>query len=178
MIPRNLTDAELLLLGLVAEMPRHGYQVEQVIQERGMREWTQLGFSSIYFVLGQLEKIGLVKARKPAGPKTKKVFSITPAGRRVLAVQSLSALRSIRPAHSSVLLGLIHWPMLPHQEALAALEARRAAISLEIRRLDDLRLRSQYLPDFVEALFEHSVGQLAAELTWATQTMDYMKTKP
>ena len=45
-----LTDSELLLLGLVAEMPRHGYELEQVIEQRGMREWTQIGFSSIYFV--------------------------------------------------------------------------------------------------------------------------------
>ena len=59
---KRLTDAELLLLGLVAEMPRHGYELDQVIQQRGMREWTQIGFSSIYFVLGKLEKLGLAAA--------------------------------------------------------------------------------------------------------------------
>ena len=58
-MPVNLTDAELLLLGLVSEMPRHGYELEQVIETRGMREWTQVGFSSIYFVLGKLEKAAL-----------------------------------------------------------------------------------------------------------------------
>ena len=30
---KELTDAELLVLGLVAEMPRHGYQLEQVIEQ-------------------------------------------------------------------------------------------------------------------------------------------------
>jgi DNA-binding PadR family transcriptional regulator len=30
-----LTDTELLLLGLVAEMPRHGYQIDQVIEQNG-----------------------------------------------------------------------------------------------------------------------------------------------
>ena len=63
---KSLTDAELLVLGLVAEMPRHGYELEQVIEERGMREWTQIGFSSIYFVLGKLKKMRLVTAKKPA----------------------------------------------------------------------------------------------------------------
>ena len=66
---KDLTDAELLLLGLVAEMPRHGYELDQVIEERGMREWTQIGFSSIYFVLGKLQKLGLVTAKKPAGAR-------------------------------------------------------------------------------------------------------------
>lgn len=65
-----LSDAELLALGLVAEMPRHGYELEQVIEERGMREWTQIGFSSIYFVLGKLEKAGLVKARNCSGKQS------------------------------------------------------------------------------------------------------------
>ena len=66
---KDLTDAEMLVLGLVAEMPRHGYQLEQVIEERGMREWTQIGFSSIYFVLSKLETMKLVAAKRPAEAK-------------------------------------------------------------------------------------------------------------
>jgi DNA-binding PadR family transcriptional regulator len=41
MYMRDLTDSELLVLSLVAEMPRHGYELEQIIEKRGMREWTQ-----------------------------------------------------------------------------------------------------------------------------------------
>jgi DNA-binding PadR family transcriptional regulator len=43
-----MTNAELAILSLVAEQPRHGYEIEQVIEEREMREWTEIGFSSIY----------------------------------------------------------------------------------------------------------------------------------
>jgi DNA-binding PadR family transcriptional regulator len=43
----KLTDAELTVLGLVAEVPRHGYELEAIVAERGIREWTALGFSSI-----------------------------------------------------------------------------------------------------------------------------------
>ena len=71
MAVKDLTDAELLVLGLVAEMPRHGYQLDQVIEQRCMREWTQIGFSSIYFVLGKLEKMRLVTAKRPAEAKSK-----------------------------------------------------------------------------------------------------------
>jgi len=39
----------------VAEQPKHGYQIEQDITTRGMREWTEIGFSSIYYVLNKLE---------------------------------------------------------------------------------------------------------------------------
>jgi DNA-binding PadR family transcriptional regulator len=37
----------LTLLGLLAEKPRHGYELEEVIIARGMRDWTEIGFSSI-----------------------------------------------------------------------------------------------------------------------------------
>ena len=54
----TLTNSELAILGLVAEHPRYGYQVEQDIAARGMREWTEIGFSSIYYVLNKLEAAG------------------------------------------------------------------------------------------------------------------------
>src|SRR5262245_7829845 len=119
---KTLTDAELLLLGLVAEMPRHGYQIDQVIEQRGMREWTQIGFSSIYFVLGKLQRRGLVTAKTPRSAnisaKARKVYSVTRAGRRTLTGQTIAALRDVQPAYSSVLLGMINWAALERDQAL------------------------------------------------------------
>jgi DNA-binding PadR family transcriptional regulator len=175
---RALTDAELLVLGLVAEMPRHGYELEQVIEQRGMREWTQIGFSSIYFVLGKLEKLQLVAAETPTGPKAKKVFRVTEAGRMTLVDQSLAALRIVRPSYGSVLLGMAHWPVLERDAALGALKERGAAVDAELNRLGDIQVAQQPLPDYVEALFDYALGQLRAEAKWVRQTLDYMTTKP
>jgi DNA-binding PadR family transcriptional regulator len=178
MMARRLTDAELLVLGLVAEMPRHGYELEQVIEQRGMREWTQIGFSSIYFVLGKLERVELVAAEKPAGEKAKKAFRITDAGRATLVEQSLAALRTVRPSYGSVLLGMAHWPALERDAALAALRGRGEAVEAEIKRLGDIQVAQQPLPDFVEALFDYALGQLRAEAAWVAQTLGYMECKP
>src|SRR5262245_49644890 len=160
---KALTDAELLLLGLVAEMPRHGYEIDHEIERRGMREWTQIGFSSVYYVLGRLEQAALVRSKEPDGAKAKKTFSITAAGRRALRARTLTALRSHRPTYSSVLLGMIHWPILGREEALDALQARGAQVEAELGRLADIQADQQPLPDFVEALFDFSIGQLRAE---------------
>ena len=175
---RNLTDAELLVLGLVAEMPSHGYQLEQVIEERGMREWTQIGFSSIYFVLGKLKKMRLVTAKRPAGAKAKKIYAVTDNGRGALVMQTHTALRNVRPTYSSVLLGMIHWPVLERTAALDALRARGDAIKAELRRLRNIQIDQQPLPDFVDALFDFSAGQVEAESEWIARTLDYMKCKP
>ena len=176
--PKDLTDAESLVLGLVAEMPRHGYELEQLIEQRGMREWTQIGFSSIYFVLGKLEKMRLVKAKKPAEPKTKKTYTVTDKGRKTLVTQTIAALENVRPTYSSVLLGMIHWPVLTRDMALGTLQARSGAVEAEMARLGKIQIDQQPLPDFVEALFDFSTGQLRAESEWIARTLDYMKCKP
>ena len=175
---KDLTDSELLVLGLVAEMPRHGYELEQVIEQRGMREWTQIGFSSIYFVLGALEKKGLVKAETPASAKAKKRYAMTKGGKRMLVHQTLTALTSVRPTSSSLLMGMMHWSVLTRDQALAALQTRKEAVAKELQRLEDIHFEQQPLPDHVDAMFDFSIGQLKAEAEWIAKTLDYMQTKP
>ena len=178
MTAKDLTDSELLVLGLVAEMPRHGYELEQVIEKRGMREWTQIGFSSIYFVLGKLETKGLVKAETPATAKAKKNYKMTRTGEKKLLLQTLTALKIVRPTYSSLLMGMIHWPVLTRDQALDALQTRKEAVAKELERLETIHFEKQPLPDYVDAMFDFSIGQLRAEAEWIAKTLDYMKTKP
>jgi DNA-binding PadR family transcriptional regulator len=89
-----MTNAELAVLSLVAEQPRHGYEIERVIEERGMREWTEIGFSSIYYLLKKLEREGLIEgqlAETGRGP-ARKVYRLTPAGHEAARAGVLEAL--------------------------------------------------------------------------------------
>lgn len=164
-----MTNAELAILGLVVEQPRHGYEIEGVIEARGMRDWTEMGFSSIYYLLKKLEDKGLVSAElAPAegrGP-ARKVFSATEQGRSVWAQQSLEILYT--PAHQPTpfLLGLAALPAFPPAEVLAALESRRAQMQ---ERLDSMLAsaeRQQPLPPHVAAMFDYSRTLLEAEIGW------------
>ena len=176
MVEKSLTDSELMLLGLVAEMPRHGYELEQVIEERGVREWAQIGFSSIYFVLGKLEKRALVAARKPAGPKAKKQFTITPDGQAVLAEQSLAALRDISQSQTALMMAhdALAVPV-PKPEAIEALAARKTALLERIEYLETERFRRQPLPDYVDRSFDLLQCRLRAELDWLVETKNYFE---
>ena len=178
MSKKELTDSELLVLGLVAEMPRHGYDLEHVIAERAMREWTQIGFSSIYYLLNKLEKKGLVEAKAPASAKAKKIYNMTAAGEEALVNQTLAALSTIRPTYSSLLMGMIHWSVLTRDQALAALQTRKEAVAEELKRLEDIHFDQQPLPDYVDTMFDFSIDQLQAEAAWIIKTLEYMQTKP
>ncbi len=167
----QLTDAEMVVLSLVAETARHGYEIEKLIEERGMREWTAIGFSSIYFVLAKLEKAGLVTAQKPVGLKGRKIFSATGPGRKVLKQQTLVAIGRPHPFYPSVLLGMANWEMLKPQEGQAALAERAGELERELARVRKIQAGQQPLPRFVEAIFDYSVGQLKAEKKWAEKTL-------
>lgn len=174
----QLTGSELMVLGLVAEMPRHGYELEQVITRRGMREWTEIAFSSIYFVLGKLQQKLLVIAEKPARAKARKSYSITRKGREVLVKETRAAFETIRPSASPVVMGMLHWPVLSREQAIGALQKRSELVSQEIKRLEGIHLDQQPLPDHVDSLFDFSIHQLKAESAWISKTLAYMQTKP
>ena len=178
MTMKDLTDSELLVLGLVAEMPRHGYELEQAIEERGMREWTRIGFSSIYYVLNRLEQKGLIKADIPASAKAKKSYEITPEGEEMLIDQTLATLKAVHPTYPSLLLGMIHWSVLTRDQALDALNTRKSALAKELERIESIHFEQQPLPDYVDSIFEFSIGQLKAEADWIDRILAYMETKP
>lgn len=175
---KTLTDSELMLLGLIAEMPRHAYELEQIIEYRDMREWSNIGFSSIYFILNKLEKMGLVTAKKPDAIKAKKTYKMTKTGVKTLSSQTIIFLKTYRPTYSSLLLGMLHWPNLDRIDALNALEARNQAITAEIARITNIQFDQQPLPDFVDLLFDFTHSQLKAEAEWIENTLSYMMDKP
>ena len=75
----DLTPAELTLLGLLVEQPRHGYELEAVITARGMGNWTEIGFSSIYFLLDKLHNRGMIAEIQQEAPRrgNARVFEAT-----------------------------------------------------------------------------------------------------
>jgi len=177
MTASDLSNSELLILGLISEMPRHGYELETVIDKRGMREWTQIGFSSIYYTLGKLNNKGYITAETPESEKSKKRYSITGKGTHVLKNQAIRALKTLQPSYPSLLLGMIHIPTLSQEQVVEALRDRRDALSAELERIKGIHFDQQPLPDYIDAVFEYSINQLNAEADWVKNTLAYLKTK-
>jgi len=167
-----VTDADLVVLGLLAERPRHGYDLEAVIQRRGLRAWTSLAFSSIYYVLNRLESRGLViSERESTNPKGRRIYRPTPEGLRVCSTGTRRLLTDTTPQPAPVLIGMANSPLLAPDELAAALHERRQ--SLEVRRADMAQTRATQEPlePFVAAIFTHNELALGAELAWIDQTL-------
>ncbi|MFF0392841.1 GyrI-like domain-containing protein [Kitasatospora sp. NPDC004615] len=163
----GLTAAELTLLGLLVEKPRHGYELEGVIAERGMREWTEVGFSSIYYLLTKLRERGLieqVEGSAVVGDKRRKVFGATAEGRRACAAAAEAAIAELHPLYPRVLVGLANQPAIGHEQLLDALDRRSRALAERIEQVAEAA--GSPVPDFVRAIFDYSLGQLRAEQNW------------
>ena len=74
----DIRTAALLLL---AEEPRNGYQIMQVLEERSGGVWRP-SHGSVYPALQQLEDEGLIRSEEADG---RKLFALTDAGRTVVA---------------------------------------------------------------------------------------------
>jgi DNA-binding PadR family transcriptional regulator len=163
-----MTNAELAILGLIAEKPRHGYEIEQLIKQRGMRNWTEVGFSSVYYILNKLEQRGWVRSRREAaagrGP-ARKVFSIQPEGKSAWRKATLDSLSSPQPS-SPFLLGLAGLDGLRPQDAVNALRQYRQAILKRREEIQNAWESSGQAPLFLEGMFEFNFNMLQTELDW------------
>ena len=81
-------SAETLILALLEERDRHGYEIAKLI---GVRSDGAITFhvASLYPLLYRLEKRGLIKGRwvEKAGERRRRFYTLTAAGRKILAEQ-------------------------------------------------------------------------------------------
>jgi PadR family transcriptional regulator PadR len=81
-------SAELLILSLVEDRPRHGYDIGQLIQLRS-RGVIKFNVASLYPLLYRLEKRGWIRGRwvEKTGQRRRRYYRLTPIGRKVLTAQ-------------------------------------------------------------------------------------------
>ena len=163
------SNAELAILSLIAEEPRHGYQIEQLINERNMRSWTEIGFSSIYRLLKKFEKDGLIVG-EPGAPEgrgpARVIYRMTESGWEIWKEASLSALGSPSITDSAFLLGLDNLYLLEPQAALQALRMNLERLNLSQNYLQDHLSERGPLHFYMEAFFDYLITMFQAKIDW------------
>lgn len=157
------SDADIVLLSLLAEQPRHGYDLDRVIEQRGYRQWTSLAFSSVYYLLKRLSERGLLEPDQGSqGRRT--VFRVTEAGRRELRQAAGERVLAPAPPSAGVLPALNAYSRLDDPELVTLLVRRAEAL---LGRLDELRaLRAQVDEEHALAIFDYEILRQEADLAW------------
>ncbi|ADY26231.1 transcriptional regulator, PadR-like family [Deinococcus proteolyticus MRP] len=154
-------DRTLLLLGLLTEQDRHGYEINDFI-ERNLDAVIRLKKATAYQLLARLEGHGLIESRAEAlGQRpTRRVFHLTEAGRshfqRLLA-EHLPRSEALIPEGNVPVMFSEH---LPPAEVLAALRERLAGAEEQLAAAQAAAERSPCTS---------SVGLALERILWLTR---------
>ena len=176
------TNAELAILSMLAERPRHGYDIEKIIEQRGMRNWTEIGFSSIYYLLNKLEQAGTIQGRlEPSSGKGpyRKVYELTESGRENWQNAVLAALSHPEPCYLPIQIGLSNLPLLPKARVQTALTAYLNSLwETQAELIGRQTNQGTPLPYQVNAMFELSLAMIAAEIRWLQSFVQELRQLP
>jgi DNA-binding PadR family transcriptional regulator len=166
----GISEREAAVLGLLCERPLYGYTIEKIIEERGMRYWTKIGFSSIYYVLKRLEGRGLITSaceQQETGP-SRRIYTITPAGRREMQMAVKGFLSSYTQNISAFDLGIANLTLLPPKDAASCLKKRLGMIDKAVSIVTSRREEKLHegRPYYVIALFDRALVHIRAERDW------------
>lgn len=158
-----MTDAELAILSLLAEGPSYDHDLNAVIEQRGLRRWTAIGYSSMYYVLDKLQKQGLIDLLSDGHGHRK--FQISPAGTGVLQTAVVDLLGTSHSHERSFELGLANLHILKPSQIRTALHNRRQDMAI---KLDHLRMERDKTegPFQIIALFDHHIAMMESEMAW------------
>ena len=81
-------STEMLVLSLIEERPRHGYEIGKLIEQRSSGR-LKFALPTLYPTLLRLENRGWIKGRwvEKTGERERCYYRLTPEGRRVLEEQ-------------------------------------------------------------------------------------------
>jgi transcriptional regulator len=81
-------SAELLILSLIEDQPRHGYDIGNLIERRS-KGTLKFNVASLYPLLYRLERRGWIQGRwvEKAGQRRRRYYRLTSEGKKVLAAQ-------------------------------------------------------------------------------------------
>jgi DNA-binding PadR family transcriptional regulator len=169
----SLNLNETALLGLLADKPRYGYELDKIIKDKYIREWTDIAFSSIYAILKGLEEKGCVESNAEiAGNRVRRHYAITRKGRKTLRASTIFLLSEPNKTSDSLLAGLANKELLAEEDVKEALSLRVAALKRQLVLADDLgHDRKGKDRAYFAALAARTKGRVAEELRFVEELM-------
>jgi DNA-binding PadR family transcriptional regulator len=162
----------VVVLGLLADGPVHGYDLLERARDRGLGFWAEVGKASVYQALRRLESAGAVAGRAQDGTEgpDRRVYRITKAGRVRFSEGLDERFGELAPYETEAGLALGFAHLLTPARRRAALDARERgvrdlidALATEQERTAGHRGTERAIGD---AMLERQLTLSRAELDW------------
>jgi len=169
-IGRAVSVGGLVILSLILEAPKSGYDLVKEFERQAVSDWAQVSKAQVYHLLRQLQAAGYVNASSPEGVHRRSVFEITESGEEALCEQLSNPawLNDLSPSNFMTWLGLaVH---APQDLLLGTMERRRDWLVNQVEaKTSVLGYVAKYPSVRVEygvRLIHLYLAHLRAELSW------------
>lgn len=165
-----MTQIEVILLSFLYDKDYYGYELEAVIQQRNMREWTNIGFSSIYNSLSKLERNVYIISRyeKEHGSPKRKVYSINDEAKIIVKEQIIRMIHEYKLDATSHNIGMFFSYLIAKEELLKTLISRKENLikrkELFIKKCDEDPPENEKAD--LKMLFQKTILFIDTELSW------------
>ena len=162
----EISHKQFVILGLVAEEPSHAYSINQRIDERGMRNWTAIGKSSIYRVILELEDTKLVEHyEEEVDRRKRKVYTITDYGTRILKEKVYNVIKGfIGKNDEDFYVAFSMLPLLNTEQMIEAFSYSIETMKKHKNGLENMLKVNFNYPINVSGLFIHPIKILETDI--------------
>jgi DNA-binding PadR family transcriptional regulator len=160
-----MIEHELLFLGLLAEGPKHGYEIKRQIEEDLLPN-VGLKIKSIYYPLKKIEEAGLIEketGRQGNWPE-KYVYRITSKGKKKFNELIEASFISIERPFFEMDLSLYFLPLVDRSMAKRRLKVRLALLKKLARELSVLKEKSLQKSKSSHLILQHGLDLVEAEI--------------
>jgi DNA-binding PadR family transcriptional regulator len=159
-----MIEHEFLFLGLLAEGPKHGYEIKIQLEE-DISPNIGLKIKSIYYPLQKMESSGLVEkeiGRREGRFPEKYVYRITPKGRKKFNELIAQRLLSIERPFFEIDLAIYFLPLVDKAMAKRRLKARHGLLKKVKKEL--VFLQSSAKTKILSLILQHDLDLVEAEI--------------
>jgi len=165
----KLANVEIALLEIIKEKNETtGYEIGQIVEERGYRQWANIGKTSIYAGIKKLGRKNLIKIRKVKNKEGKgplpNIINLTKTGENLLVEEIKKALLSQKnlPLYY---LGIAGISLIERSTALEVLRQRMQINHKIIEEISQIfeEKGGNNLPLEAKALFDHPILLIKAD---------------
>lgn len=185
----DIKHRAFVILGLINEKMHeggcHAYDINKRIEERGMRDWTNIGidfsFSTIYRTLDRLENDELVESfEEEIDGRNRKTYRITPYGYKILKNNVYEVLYNYKgKKDEDFYVAFSMFPILNIEEQIEAFthsleNVKNHRKELEIM-LNEMLVNFPKMPINVTGLFIHPIKILKTDEEFFEMVIDEIK---
>lgn len=165
-----MDERHLLLLGLLMSQSRHGYQINEFI-DNNLGRVSSMKRATAYALLERLERRGLVMhtTETVGNHPPRKVYSITEAGRRRFIELLRTLLVQAEQHTASTHIALMFLDYLPPDEALDLLDKRRSELEGQVHAIEQTPKHGNGTG--VDLAIQRRLAIMRADWHWLEQTI-------